>query len=134
MEGDSSATYRMMDETIVAVAPSTVYWVLKTHGFFTRWNELPGSHKGTGFKQPLNPHDHWHVDISYLNLFGTFYYFMAVLDGCSRFIVHWDIRESMTNFIEMYNLKRLHSSLGFVTPYDKLTGRHEEILLRECYW
>jgi len=36
------------------------------------------------------------VDVSYLNLCGTFYYLCSVLDGYSRYIVHWDIRESMT--------------------------------------
>jgi transposase InsO family protein len=41
-------------------------------------------------------HEHWHVDISYLNLGGTFYYLCSVLDGFSRSIVHWDIRTSMT--------------------------------------
>jgi len=46
--------------------------------------------------QPLAPHEHWHVDISYLNLGGTFYYLCSLLDGYSRFIVHWEIRESMT--------------------------------------
>jgi hypothetical protein len=30
--------------------------------------------KGTGFEQPLQPHQHWHVDVSYINLSGTFYY------------------------------------------------------------
>jgi putative transposase len=35
------------------------------------------------------------VDISYLNIRGTFYYFCGVLDGFSRYIVHWEIRESM---------------------------------------
>ena len=45
--------------------------------------------------QPLRPHEHWHVDVSYLNLGGTFYYLCSVLDGCSRFIVHWEIRETM---------------------------------------
>jgi hypothetical protein len=29
-----------------------------------------GSRKGTGFVQPLAVHDHWHVDISYLNVAG----------------------------------------------------------------
>jgi putative transposase len=52
--------------------------------------------KGTGFVQPLNPHEHWHVDISYLNICGTFYYLCSLLDGCSRYIVHWEIREQMT--------------------------------------
>ena len=45
--------------------------------------------------QPLALHEHWHVDISYLNITGTFYYFCSVLDGFSRYIVHHEIRESM---------------------------------------
>lgn len=35
------------------------------------------------------------MDVSYLNLGGTFYYLCSVLDGYSRYIVHWDIRESI---------------------------------------
>jgi hypothetical protein len=27
---------------------------------------------GTGFEQPLQPHQHWPVDVSYINLSGTF--------------------------------------------------------------
>jgi len=54
------------------------------------------SRKGTGFVQPLAPHEHWHIDISYLNIGGTFYYLCSIIDGASRYIVHWDIRESMT--------------------------------------
>jgi hypothetical protein len=45
--------------------------------------------------QPLKPHQHWHVDVSYLNIAGTFYFLCSILDGCSRFIVHWEIREKM---------------------------------------
>jgi transposase-like protein len=52
--------------------------------------------KGTGFVQPLKAHQEWHVDVSYLNIAGTFYYLCSLLDGYSRFIVHWEIRESMT--------------------------------------
>jgi putative transposase len=54
------------------------------------------SKKGTGFMQPPEPHQHWHVDVSYINIAGTFYYLCSVLDGFSRFLVHWDLRESMT--------------------------------------
>src|SRR5689334_5749233 len=54
------------------------------------------SKKRTGFEQPLAAHQHWHIDVSYLNIGGTFYYLCSVLDGYSRFIVHWDLRESMT--------------------------------------
>jgi transposase InsO family protein len=44
------------------------------------------------FEQPTQPHEHWHIDISYINIIGTFYYVRRVLDG-SR--VYWDLRESM---------------------------------------
>ena len=30
-----------------------------------------------------------HIDVSYVNLSGTFYYLCSVLDGYSRFLVHW---------------------------------------------
>ncbi len=45
--------------------------------------------------QALRPHQHWHIDIAYINIAGTFYYLCSVLDGCSRAIIHWEIRESM---------------------------------------
>ena len=64
-------------------------------GRLDRWNKEP-SKKGTGFVQPLRPHQHWHIDIAYLNLTGTFYYLCSILDGASRSIVHWEIREAMT--------------------------------------
>jgi transposase InsO family protein len=35
------------------------------------------------------------LDISYINLCGTFYDLCSVLDGFSRFLMHWDLRESM---------------------------------------
>jgi len=94
LEGYRRLTFMMLDEDVVAVSPSSVYRVLKQAGLMDRWNGKT-SKKGTGFVQPLQPHDHWHIDISYLNLAGTFYYMCSILDGCSRAIVHWEIREAM---------------------------------------
>jgi transposase InsO family protein len=34
--------------------------------------------------------------VSYINISGTFYYLCSILDGYSRYLVHWDLRESMT--------------------------------------
>ncbi len=59
-----------------------------------QWNRNP-SKKGTGFVQPLTPHEHGHVDVTYINICGTFYYMCSFLDGCSRSVVHWEIREAM---------------------------------------
>jgi len=94
-EGYRRLTYMMLDADLVAVSPSSVYRVLKQAGLLRIWNREK-SKKGTGFNQPSAPHHHWHVDVSYINICGTFYYFCGLLDGFSRFIVHWEIRESMT--------------------------------------
>lgn len=214
LEGYRRLTYMMMDNDIVAVSPSSVYRVLLDAGLLNRWNRTQ-SKKGTGFMQPLKPHEHWHIDISYIDISGTFYYLCSILDGFSRYIVHWDIRESMTEsdvelilqrarekfpdaqpriisdngpqfvakdfkefirisgmthvktspyypqsngkleryhktikstcirvrtplsmtdairivteFVEHYNNRRLHSAIGYITPKDKLDGNAENI-------
>ena len=94
LEGYRRLTFMMLDQDVVAVSPSSVYRVLAGAGLLGSRNGSP-SKKGTGFVQPLKPHEHWHVDVSYLNIGGTFYYLCSALDGCSRSIVHWEIREQM---------------------------------------
>jgi transposase InsO family protein len=95
LEGYRRLAFMMLDDDIVAVSPSSVYRVLKRAGRLDRkWRK--SSTKGTGFVQPLAAHEHWHIDVSYLNLGGTFYYLCSLLDGYSRTIVHWEICEQMT--------------------------------------
>jgi putative transposase len=94
LEGYRRLTFMMLDRDVVAASPASVWRVLSQAGLLQRWNRKP-SLKGTGFQQPLKPHEHWHVDVSYLNISGTFYYLCSVLDGASRYIVHWEIRETM---------------------------------------
>jgi putative transposase len=93
-EGYRRLTYMMLDDDIVAVSPSTTYRVLKAAGRLDRRRWAP-SKKGTGFVQPDRPHKHWHLDIAYLNVGGTFYFLISLLDGYSRYIVHSEIREGM---------------------------------------
>lgn len=95
LEGYRRLTFMMLDADVVAASPSSVYRVLRAAGLMERHNTKP-SLKGTGFQQPLRPHEHWHVDVAYINVAGTFFYLCSLLDGCSRAIVHWEIRASMT--------------------------------------
>ncbi len=213
-EGYRRLTYMMMDNDIVAVSPATVWRVLSAAGRLKKWNKKPST-KGTGFVQPLQPHEHWHIDVSYINICGTFYYLCSVLDGCSRYIVDWEIGEQMketdieivlqrarekypdarpriisdngpqfiakdfkefirisgmthvrtspyypqsngkierwhkslkqecirpgtpltledakrlvTQYVIHYNYRRLHSAIGYITPWDKLQGRAQQI-------
>jgi putative transposase len=97
LDGYRRLAFMMLDDDVVAVSPTSVYRVLKRAGRLDRHTSTP-SKKGTGFVQPLSAHRHWHVDISYINLAGTFYFLCTLLDGYSRYIVHWELRESMKEF------------------------------------
>jgi len=93
-DGYRRMTFMMLDADIVACSPASVYRVLKANNLLA--GATPNiTKKGTGFVQPLLPHEHWHIDVSYLNIAGTFYFLCSILDGCSRFIVHHEIREKM---------------------------------------
>jgi putative transposase len=95
LEGYRRTAFMMLDADVVAASPSSVYRVLLRAGAIEPRHHKP-SLKGKGFQQPLRAHEHWHVDITYINVAGTFFYLCSLLDGYSRFIVHWEIRESMT--------------------------------------
>jgi len=115
LEGYRRLTFMMLDRDIVAVSPSSVYRVLKEAGAIRRWNRK-ASKKGTGFVQPLRPHEHWHVDVSYINVCGTFYYLCTLLDGCSRYVVHWEIKASMTEADVEIIVQRAREKFPGVTP------------------
>ena len=155
LAGYRRLTYMMIDANVVACSAATVYRILSDAGLLKRNNQR--SKKGTGFQQPLVAHEHWHIDISYLNIAGTFYFMATILDGFSRSIVHWDIREKMEEvdieiiiqvgrekypgvtpriisdngpqFIakDFKHFIRLHSAIGYVTPLAMLERRQQAI-------
>jgi putative transposase len=118
LEGYRRMTFMMLDADVVACSPASVYRVLKKAGLLA--GQTPNvTKKGTGFVQPLKPHQEWHVDISYLNIAGTFYFLCSILDGYSRFIVHWEIREKMEEIDVETILQRAR---------EKFPGEHPRII------
>lgn len=115
LNGYRRLCYMMNDANILAVSPSTVRNVLKSAGLLDRRKFSP-SRKGTGFDQPTRPHQHWHVDITYVNIAGTFYYLASVLDGYSRAILHWDIATSMRETDIEIIIQQAKEKYGPVSP------------------
>ncbi len=115
-EGYRRLTYMMMDADVVAVSPSSVWRVLSQAGRLAHWATPKPSKKGTGFEQPTQPHEHWHIDIAHINIHGTFYYLCAVLDGASRYIVDWTLRESMTTVEVEILLQRAREKFPSARP------------------
>jgi len=93
-DGYRRCTYMMMDQDVVYASPASVYRVLSKAGVMRKWIRTK-SRKGTGFDQPTAPHQHWHIDIANIKIKGVHYFLICILDGYSRYIVHWDLRESM---------------------------------------
>jgi putative transposase len=115
LEGCRRLAFMMLDRDVVAVGPSSVYRVLKAASRIGPSTNEP-SKKGTGFHQPQKPREHWHLDISYINIHGTFYCLTTILDGYSRYVVHWEIRRSMTEQDELVVLQRAREKFPHETP------------------
>ena len=115
LDGYRRLTYMMLDADVVAVSASTVYRILKSAGVMKRSNSKPFA-KGQGFHQPSGPHHHWHVDVSYINICGTFYFMTSILDGYSRYLVHWEIREKMEEIDVEAILQRAREKFPGETP------------------
>jgi putative transposase len=114
-EGYRRLTYMMLDENIVAVSPSSTYRVLKSAGLLRRWNTRKSS-KGNGFRQPLQVHEHWHVDISYMNILGTLFFLISVMDGCSRYILHHELRSHMSGYDVELTIQRAKEKFPQARP------------------
>ena len=77
-EGYRRLTYMMTDEDVVAVSPATTYRVLRGAGLTNRWNQTSSKSKKTGFEQPQGPHEHGHMDISYVKFKSMFLFLISV--------------------------------------------------------
>jgi len=97
-EGYRRLTYMMLDADVVAVSPSSTYRGLKAAGLLRRWNTTTSPTKERGFQQPTAPHQHWHIDIKYVNFHGTFLFLTSVFDDFSRMILHHELRLSMAEY------------------------------------
>lgn len=119
-DGYKRLAYMIADAGIAAVRPSTVYLILKEAGLIGRWKQTNGGAHKTGFDQPCAPHEQWHTDIAYLNILGTQYFLISVLDGFSRAIIHHEIRLRMeTNDVEIV-IQRALDTLSKGTPRPRI--------------
>ena len=92
-DGYRRLAWMMVDQNVASLSPSSVYRILDRHQLLCRWK--PSRSVGQKPTPPTRPHQVWHTDLMYLWISGRWYFFMAVLDGFSRFVLHWDLLSSM---------------------------------------
>lgn len=115
-EGYRRLTYTMMDDDVVAVSPATTYRVLKSAGLLNRWLIPRPNSKGDGFVQPVGIHEHWHIDIMYVNILGTFFFLISVLEGYSRMILHHELRTHMAEYDVELTLQKAREQYSEFSP------------------
>ena len=95
-DGYRRCAYMMIDQDIAYLAPSTVYKILKFFGVIRSKHNKP-SKKGNGFEHAKIPHEQWHTDISHVLIKDKYYHLISILDGFSRYVVHWELRKEMSS-------------------------------------
>jgi len=93
-DGYRRCAYMMIDQGVAYVQPSSVYRILKEACVMRSFKRKP-SKKGTGFVQPSKAHEQWHSDISNVTAGDTVYHLINIIDGYSRTVIAWALRESM---------------------------------------
>jgi transposase InsO family protein len=87
--------WRMLDDGVCAVSPSTVYRVLGEADLVCRWQPKRRA-KGDGAPDlPTRPDQQWQTDIRYTKVAGRNYYLLSFIDVFSRYIVHHELLTRM---------------------------------------
>lgn len=94
-EGYRKLTWMMVDQNIVYIPETTIYRLLKRLGMLSMGIAGDKADKEYANK-PKYVHHHWHTDIAYIKIRGIFYYLIMMLDGYSRFLLHWELMSDMT--------------------------------------
>lgn len=97
-------SFHITDSKDFSVSESTVYRLLKRHGYIreTKVESFPASKEYHSKPQYVN--EQWQTDATYLHVEGWgWYYLISILDDYSRKIISWRIQDSMKaeDFIEV---------------------------------
>jgi putative transposase len=86
--------WRMVDEGVVCLSPSTVYRILKENGLVCPWRRRPKRYRAA-WEKASRPDQRWATDLMYVQVLGTTYYLISFLDEYARMIVHWELLPNM---------------------------------------
>jgi putative transposase len=92
--GARRLTWRMVDDGAVGLKPHQVLEILRSADLLAR-------RKGRDPKPlrrpppPERPNEVWHIDLMYVQVGARWFYLVDILDGYSRYLVHWTLNATM---------------------------------------
>jgi putative transposase len=92
-EGYRRLAWMMIDADVACLSPASVYRILNDADLLYRWKR--SCRTGEKPAAPTRPNQRWHTDIMYLRVADTWYFLVTVIDGYSRYVVHWELLTTM---------------------------------------
>jgi len=91
--GYKRLTWQMLDAGVAALRPHQVYQLLGEMDLIARRHKPADTLKRP--EPPTRPDEVWHIDLMYVRLGGRWYYLVDIIDGYSRYLVHWTLNTTM---------------------------------------
>jgi transposase InsO family protein len=82
--------WRMVDEDVVCLSPSTVYRILKEGQLVCPWRRR-SKRRREAEEKATEPNQIWATDLMYVLVGEQTYYFVSFLDEYSRYVVHHEL-------------------------------------------
>jgi len=86
--------WRMVDEDVVCLSPSTVYRILKEAKLVCPWRRR-SKRRRVEEEKAKRPNERWATDLMYLLVNGRRYFYIGFIDEYSRYLVHQELLRSM---------------------------------------
>ncbi len=86
--------WRMIDEDVAYVSPSTVYRILREANLVCPWRRRT-KRRREELEKAQRPNERWGTDLMYLRIGAGQYYLVTFLDEYSRYLVHWELLTDM---------------------------------------
>jgi putative transposase len=82
--------WRMVDEDVVCLSPSTVYRILKEANLVCPWRRR-WKRRREQDEKATRPNEIWATDLMYVQVGGGTYFFVSFIDEYSRYVVHHEL-------------------------------------------
>ena len=86
--------WRMIDEEVAYLSPSTVYRILREANLMCRQRGRKKRYREE-IEKATRPDERWGTDLMYVTVSGVNYFYLAFIDEYSRYIVHWELLSNM---------------------------------------
>ena len=86
--------WRMVDEDIACLSPSTVYRILKEANLVCPWRRRE-KRRRTEEEKATRPNQRWATDVMQVMIGAMTYFVVSFMDEYSRYVVHFDIASGM---------------------------------------